>query len=74
MIAAMMLGAMLAPQTAAPPAEEKKICRRYPTLGSRVQGTRVCRTKAEWAIVDREAREDSTSAVERTRLRTLPGQ
>ena len=46
---------------AAPPqpkaAAEKKICKREETTGSRVNGKRVCKTRAQWDAIQREAQE-----------------
>ena len=39
------------------PASERRICRVTPTIGTRLGGTRTCRTKAEWDAADRENRE-----------------
>ena len=35
----------------------RRICRVTPRIGSRLGGTRTCRTKTEWDAADREARE-----------------
>ncbi|MBV9882632.1 MAG: hypothetical protein JO276_06450 [Sphingomonadaceae bacterium] len=35
----------------------RRICRVTPRVGSRLGGTRTCRTKAEWDAADRENRE-----------------
>ena len=39
-----------------PDASTRKICRVTPANGSRLGGTRTCRTRAEWAEYQREAR------------------
>ena len=39
-----------------PDASTRKICRVSPANGSRLGGTRTCRTRAEWAEYQREAR------------------
>jgi hypothetical protein len=38
-------------------ASTRRICRVTPTIGSRLGGTRTCRTKAEWDAADRENRD-----------------
>ena len=39
-----------------PNASTRKICRVSPANGSRLGGTRICRTRDEWAQAQREAR------------------
>jgi len=33
------------------------VCQKQPVLGSRLQAKRVCRTRAEWADIQRQDRE-----------------
>ena len=60
-----------AAQTAAPAPgtdtdiNSRRICRVTPRIGSRLGGTRTCRTKAEWDAADRENR-DAVNRYQRT--------
>lgn len=57
-----LLVLLQAPASAAAPAStsapgEKKICRTSVDTGSHVRRTRICRTRANWARVEENARE-----------------
>jgi hypothetical protein len=55
-----------------PAASTRRICRVTPTIGSRLGGTRTCRTKAEWDAADRENRE-AVSRYQRTTSACMMG-
>jgi hypothetical protein len=50
----------------------RRICRVTPTVGSRLGGTRTCRTKAEWDAADRESR-DAVNRYQRTTSACMMG-
>ncbi|MBV9882633.1 MAG: hypothetical protein JO276_06455 [Sphingomonadaceae bacterium] len=50
----------------------RRICRVTPTIGSRLGGTRTCRTKAEWDAADRENR-DAVNRYQRTTSACMMG-
>jgi len=59
--ATLAASAFAAAQTVPPPGQDpdastRKICRVSPANGSRLGGTRVCRTRQEWMDYQREAR------------------
>ncbi|HEY0414476.1 MAG TPA: hypothetical protein VGD66_15180 [Allosphingosinicella sp.] len=58
--AALAAAGTAAPLPAAPPAAgtdaTKKICRLQETIGSRLGGTRICRTRAEWEDLKLQSR------------------
>ncbi|WP_428684595.1 hypothetical protein [Sphingopyxis sp.] len=62
MLAALIGGTLLVPgPAAAEPAGKKKdpnevVCRKEEVLGSRLQTTKICKTRAEWAEETRENR------------------
>jgi len=53
-------------------ATTRSICRVTPTIGSRLGGTRTCRTKAEWDAADRENR-DAVNRYQRTTSACMMG-
>jgi hypothetical protein len=55
-----------------PAASTRRICRVTPTIGSRLGGTRTCRTKAEWDAADRENR-DAVGRYQRTTSACMMG-
>ena len=61
LLAATSFAAAAQPASPATPAQDsqastRKICRVSPANGSRLGGTRTCRTREEWAQAQREAR------------------
>ncbi|WP_315760516.1 hypothetical protein [Sphingomonas sp. Y38-1Y] len=66
----LIAAALLAPQTApvdaaAPPAKERRICRKLVDTGSLVKGKRECRTAAEWNNLANAARLGSEDIIQR---------
>jgi hypothetical protein len=61
--------ALIVPQTApvdtAPPAKERRICRKIVDTGSLVRGKRECRTAAEWNNLANAARLGSEDIIQR---------
>ena len=57
---ALTTGAAMAGGTAntAKQGEDKKICRSDPSVGSRLKRTRTCHTKAEWAEIRRQTKQE----------------
>lgn len=64
-----LLAAAPVTQAAPPAPEEKKICRRPATTGTRMAAKPVCRTKAEWAEYNRSS-ENAVSRRERDTMNT----
>ena len=77
----MLAAAVILPPIAVAAAEqpaskqnERRICRREPTTGTRMASPRVCMTKREWEAVDERAKEDMRSMQNRqTVVRYGPG-
>ena len=67
-----LAGQNVEPAAAAPPpADERKICRKEQSTGSRLGGKRICHTKAEWDEIAANSRNDIDSAT--GRLNTAAG-
>ena len=45
------------PANVADPAQVKMVCKNFDEIGSRVRKRKVCRTRADWAVQNRVARE-----------------
>ena len=46
----------------------RRVCRTQETLGSRLRKRSVCRTAAEWDLLDRQAREDGKDLTNRSNI------
>ena len=48
------------------------VCRRQTNLGSRLGTRNICRTRAQWADIDRDQREQTERAQNQTRTLCIP--